>query len=168
MHALRVGADDWLSKPRHPEELVARIEAVVGHRHRPELRNLESTTVGEVEIRRDQYQAFVANSSLDLTRREFEMVELLTSAEGEIVERELIYERLWGHAMLHNDRSVDVFVHKLRRKLERASPRWRNIHTHFGVGYGFAPELRHDGDVTPFELETGCEPTVNQLAGLAA
>lgn len=163
-----MGADDWLSKPCHPEELVARIEAVVGHTHRPELRNLESTTVGEVEIRRDQYQAFVADSSLNLTRREFEMVELLTSAEGEIVGRELIYERLWGHAMLHNERSVDVFAHKLRRKLQRASPRWRYIHTHFGVGYRLAPEPLHDCDVTPLELELVGEPTVTELAGLAA
>ena len=52
----------------------------------------------------------------------------------------MIYQRVWGYAMAHGDRSVDVFVRKLRQKLERASPSWRYIHTHFGVGYRFAPE----------------------------
>ena len=57
-----------------------------------------------------------------------------------MLEREAIYQRVWGYAMAHGDRSVDVFVRKLRQKLERASPSWRYIHTHFGVGYRFAPE----------------------------
>ena len=54
--------------------------------------------------------------------------------------REEIYQRVWGYAMVHGDRSVDVFVRKLRQKLEKASPRWRYIHTHFGIGYRFAAE----------------------------
>ena len=95
---------------------------------------------GEVEIRTDRFQAFVAGHSLDLTRREFELIELLAAAEGRVLEREEIYSRLWGYAMVHGDRSVDVFVRKLRQKLERASPRWRYIHTHFGIGYRFAAE----------------------------
>jgi DNA-binding winged helix-turn-helix (wHTH) protein len=95
---------------------------------------------GEVEIRTDRFQAFVAGRSLDLTRREFELIELLAGAEGRVLEREEIYSRLWGYAMVRGDRSVDVFVRKLRQKLERASPRWRYIHTHFGIGYRFAAE----------------------------
>ena len=57
-----------------------------------------------------------------------------------MLEREEIYQRVWGYAMARGDRSVDVFVRKLRQKLEKASPEWRYIHTHFGVGYRFAPE----------------------------
>ncbi len=53
---------------------------------------------------------------------------------------EEIYERVWGYAMAHGDRSVDVFVRKLRHKLRTASPNWSYIHTHFGVGYRFAAE----------------------------
>jgi DNA-binding response OmpR family regulator len=140
VHALRLGADDWLSKPCHPEELIARAEAVVGHRRRPEPRDIEPVTVGEVEIRRDQYQAFVAGSSLKLTRREFQLIELLACSGTEVMERELIYESLWGCEMARNDRSVDVFVHKLRRKLKRASPQWDYVHTHFRLGYRFAAE----------------------------
>ena len=57
-----------------------------------------------------------------------------------VLRREEIYERVWGYAMAHGDRSVDVFVRKLRQKLRAASPQWSYIHTHFGVGYRFAPE----------------------------
>jgi DNA-binding response OmpR family regulator len=141
---LRLGADDWLSKPCHPEELIARVEAVTSHRHRPETRDLEPVVVGEVEIRPDQYQAFVRGRSLRLTRREYQLIELLSRANGEVLAREDIYECLWGCEMIRNDRSVDVFVHKLRRKLEHASPGWLYVHTHFGVGYRLAGE-RVDG-----------------------
>jgi DNA-binding response OmpR family regulator len=54
-----------------------------------------------------------------------------------VLQREEIYQRVWGYAMAHGDRSVDVFVRKLRQKLESASPQWRYIHTHFGIGYRF-------------------------------
>jgi DNA-binding response OmpR family regulator len=57
-----------------------------------------------------------------------------------VLEREDIYQRVWGYTMAHGDRSVDVFVRKLRSKLEAVSPGWRYVHTHFGVGYRFAPE----------------------------
>ena len=100
---------------------------------------------GEIEIRADQFQAFVAGRSIDLTRREFELIQLLADAHGQVLQREEIYQRVWGYAMAHGDRSVDVFVRKLRRKLEQASPRWNYIHTHFGVGYRFDPEPAGEG-----------------------
>jgi DNA-binding winged helix-turn-helix (wHTH) protein len=57
-----------------------------------------------------------------------------------VIEREEIYQKVWGYAMAHGDRSVDVFVRKLRQKLQRHSANWRYIHTHFGIGYRFDPE----------------------------
>jgi DNA-binding response OmpR family regulator len=141
VRGLRLGADDWLTKPCHPEELIARIEAVVRRRRRAEARHqLRPIVTGEIEIRSDRFQAFAGDRSIDLTRREFELIELLAGAEGRVLEREEIYQRVWGYAMARGDRSVDVFVRKLRQKLERASPDWRYIHTHFGVGYRFAAE----------------------------
>ena len=74
---------------------------------------------GEIEIRADRFQAFVGGASIDLTRREFELIELLAEAEGRVLEREEIYQRVWGYAMARGDRSVDVFVRKLRQKLEK-------------------------------------------------
>jgi DNA-binding response OmpR family regulator len=77
---------------------------------------------------------------------EFEILNLLTGSDR-VLRREEIYERVWGYAMAHGDRSVDVFVRKLRQKLRTASPAWNYIHTHFGVGYRFAPE--HEAAVEP-------------------
>jgi DNA-binding response OmpR family regulator len=141
VRGLRLGADDWVTKPCHPEEVIARVEAVVRRRRRAEPRGeIAAVAAGEVEIRPDQFQAFAGGRSIELTRREFELIELLSSAEGRVLEREEIYQRVWGYAMARGDRSVDVFVRKLRQKLEKASPGWRYIHTHFGIGYRFAAE----------------------------
>jgi DNA-binding response OmpR family regulator len=148
VRGLRIGADDWVTKPCHPEELIARVEAVVRRRQRAEARVVaEPVAFGEIEIRADQFQAFSSGRSVDLTRREFELIQLLAAAEGQVLQREEIYERVWGYAMVHGDRSVDVFVRKLRQKLERASPGWRYIHTHFGIGYRFAAESAEDAAV---------------------
>ena len=57
-----------------------------------------------------------------------------------MIEREEIYQKVWGYAMAHGDRSVDVFVRKLRQKLQRHSANWHYIHTHFGIGYRFEAE----------------------------
>jgi DNA-binding response OmpR family regulator len=141
VRGLRLGADDWITKPCHPEEVIARVQSVVRRRRRSSSRAEAAPVVaGEVEIRSDRFQAFVGERSIDLTRREFELIELLAAAEGRVLEREEIYSRLWGYTMVRGDRSVDVFVRKLRQKLEKASPSWRYIHTHFGIGYRFAAE----------------------------
>jgi DNA-binding response OmpR family regulator len=141
VRGLRIGADDWVTKPCHPEELIARVEAVARRRRQAEgIAAAESVVAGEIEVRPDQFQAFAQGKSVDLTRREFELIQLLAAAGGRVLEREEIYQRVWGYTMAHGDRSVDVFVRKLRSKLQRASPDWNYIHTHFGVGYRFAAE----------------------------
>jgi DNA-binding response OmpR family regulator len=153
VRGLRLGADDWVTKPCHPEELIARVEAVVRRRKRADVRIEKGpTVVGEVEIRADQFQAFVNGSSVELTRREFELIQLLADAEGQVLQREEIYQRVWGYAMVHGDRSVDVFVRKLRSKLERVSPEWRYIHTHFGIGYRFAAEPASSEPLEPSDV----------------
>src|ERR1700722_7890609 len=148
VRGLRLGADDWITKPCHPEEVIARVQSVVRRRrHSAGRTETQPVIAGEIEIRSDRFQAFVGERSMDLTRREFELIELLARAEGRVLEREEIYSRLWGYTMVRGDRSVDVFVRKLRQKLEKASPRWRYIHTHFGIGYRFAAESLDAGRV---------------------
>jgi DNA-binding response OmpR family regulator len=152
VRGLRLGVDDWITKPCHPEEAMARIEAVSRRRRRSRPQAEAGPLVaGELEIRADQFQAFVSGESVDLTRREFELLQLLAEAEGQVLEREAIYQRVWGYAMAHGDRSVDVFIRKLRQKLEKRSPGWSYIHTHFGVGYRFDPE---SSDPEPAEAFT--------------
>jgi len=148
VRGLRLGADDWLTKPCHPEELIARIEAVSRRRRQGDPDAGETVAAGEIEVRPDQFQAFANDTSIDLTRREFELIALLSGAGGRVLEREEIYQRVWGYTMAHGDRSVDVFVRKLRAKLQQASPDWNYIHTHFGVGYRFAAERSGEQPVT--------------------
>jgi two-component system response regulator RegX3 len=150
VRGLRLGADDWVTKPCHPEEVIARVEAVVRRRRRAETpASAAPVRAGEVEIRGDQFQAYVGERGIELTRREFELLQLLADAQGRVLEREEIYQRVWGYAMARGDRSVDVFVRKVRHKLEKASPEWRYIHTHFGVGYRFAPEPADPASLVP-------------------
>jgi DNA-binding response OmpR family regulator len=140
VRGLRLGADAWITKPCHPEELICVIEAALRRHRRTELAELDATTtVGELTIRPDLHQAYVGELNVELTAREFEILHLLSQSDR-VLRREEIYERVWGYAMAHGDRSVDVFVRKLRQKLRGASRQWSYIHTHFGVGYRFAPE----------------------------
>jgi DNA-binding response OmpR family regulator len=139
VRGLRLGCDAWVTKPCHPEELICVVEAAIRRHRRAEMPGLEGAIeVGEITIRPDLYQAYAHQTSLDLTAREFEILQLLAQSDR-VLRREEIYERVWGYAMAHGDRSVDVFVRKLRQKLRSASPSWSYIHTHFGVGYRFAP-----------------------------
>jgi DNA-binding response OmpR family regulator len=141
VRALRLGADDWVSKPCHAEELIARVEAVVRRRRRSHEIASQPVVIGELTLVPGEFQATVGETTLELTRREFELLELLATETGQVLTREEIYERVWGYGMVRGDRSVDVYVRKLRQKLESASPDWRYVHTHFGIGYRFEAEL---------------------------
>ncbi len=145
VRGLRLGADAWMTKPSHAEEVICVIEAALRRHRRQEMPDVEdSIQVGEVTIRPDLYQAFVGEASLDLTAREFEILNLLSQSDR-VLRREEIYERVWGYAMAHGDRSVDVFVRKLRQKLRTGSAGWSYIHTHFGVGYRLAAQCDRVG-----------------------
>jgi DNA-binding response OmpR family regulator len=168
VRGLRMGADDWVTKPCHPEEVLARVESVVRRRKRASARvDTGPLLAGELEIRGDQFQAFARGQSVDLTRREFEVLQLLAGAKAKVLQREEIYQAVWGYAMAHGDRSVDVFIRKVRQKLEKASPDWSYIHTHFGVGYRFDPE-RRDGSLGGDAIEAPLAGEVGAEAGLSA
>jgi DNA-binding response OmpR family regulator len=171
VRGLRGGADDWLTKPCHPEELVARVQAVLRRRRLADRQTEDSTiTAGDLTIRSDRFQAFVDDHSADLTRKEFELLHLLAQAAGRVLEREEIYQRVWGYTMVRGDRSVDVFVRKLRQKLERISPEWSYLHTQFGVGYRFAAEARGAqvpagaAETAPQEWPDGADASTAKLA----
>jgi len=143
VRGLHLGADDWVMKPCHPDEVAARIEAILRRARRATSRLMTAPSVsGELEIHLSRFQAYVGDQSLDFTRREFEVLRLLAGAVAKVLTREEIYQQVWGYRMAHGDRSVDVFVRKVRQKLERASPGWVYVHTHFGLGYRFEPAVR--------------------------
>ena len=90
-----------------------------------------------VEVHPDEYLALAGGQALNLTARELEVLTALMEREGRIVSREELYRTVWGEPYRKSDRSVDVYVSKLRIKLEEAVPERRFIHTHFGFGYRF-------------------------------
>ena len=100
--------------------------------------------IGMLEVRPQEGLALVAGHALPLSVREFGLLTELARSEGRIVRREDLYERVWGTPLRHGDRTIDVYVRKLRVKLEQSLPEWRFIHTHVGFGYRFAPERSHD------------------------
>jgi DNA-binding response OmpR family regulator len=98
--------------------------------------------IGELEVRPAEFTALAAGQPLALTARELELLTALVQRAGRIVRREELFAAVWGETYRKSDRSVDVYVGKLRHKLDHALPSRRFIHTHFGFGYRFQPESR--------------------------
>jgi DNA-binding response OmpR family regulator len=103
----------------------------------------EVLAVGELEIRPGDHLAFANGRALSLSVRELGLLAALARSEGRIVSREELYQTVWGAPLRADDRSVDVYVHKLRSKLAHALPEWAFIQTHFGFGYRLAAEPSH-------------------------
>ena len=106
-------------------------------------RSTEVLLAGELEVRPRDGLVLAAGRVLTLSVREFELLVALVERQGGIVARKDLFETVWGRTLRDGDRSIDVYVHKLRSKLEGALPGWRFIHTHVGFGYRFSPEVSH-------------------------
>ena len=99
--------------------------------------------VGELEIRAHDGLLVAGGKTVTLSVREFELLVALARQAGRIIRRETLYELVWGGALRAGDRSIDVYVRKLRVKLEQALPDWDFIHTHVGFGYRLSAEASH-------------------------
>ncbi len=100
----------------------------------------EVIEAGEIMLRPAHYMVSLRGRVLSFSRREFELLLALVRQQGLIITREELYAAVWGGQLEKTDRSVDVYVHKVRNKLAREAPEWLYIHTHFGFGYRFQPE----------------------------
>src|SRR3954469_14726961 len=97
-------------------------------------------TAGALELRLHEHLVTIDGRALALSTREVELLAELLRRSGSVVGRAELYAAVWRTALRADDRSVDVYIHKLRVKLARLAPGWAYIHTHFGVGYRLAPE----------------------------
>ena len=93
-----------------------------------------------LEIRPEEHAALVDGRPLSLTMRELKLLTTLASHPQRILTREELYTQVWGRELRHDDRSVDVYVSRLRSKLSAALPGQSLIHTHSGIGYRFSPD----------------------------
>ena len=103
---------------------------------------LETIEVGPLEILPAHHIVRAGGLTLALSIRELSVLVVLARRADRIVGREELFRLAWGRELRPGDRSVDVYVRRLRVKLEQTLPEWRFIHTHFGLGYRLAPELR--------------------------
>ena len=106
-------------------------------------REAEILRAGPLEVRPDESLALAQGRPLNLSVREFSVLVELARRPGRIVTRENLFGLVWHDQLRPGDRSVDVYVHKVRVKLEAALPDWRFIHTHVGFGYRFSSEPSH-------------------------
>jgi DNA-binding response OmpR family regulator len=140
IHALEIGADDYLVKPFSMKELVARVKAAArrGVRAQDEDRG-DPIQLEELRIDPSNVQAYVDGESCDLTPTEFRLLYALALERGRVVSREELLQKIWGRRPGHRDRTVDVFIRRLRRKLDVPAARHDFIQTRYGVGYKFEP-----------------------------
>ena len=108
----------------------------------------ELLTFGTLEVRPWEYEVLIGGRRVGLTVREFQTFLCLARRPDQVVTRREMYALVWGGTMARRDRSVDVFVRKIRRKLEAVAPETAYIHTHFGVGYRFNPEAAASAEVS--------------------
>ena len=133
---LELGADDYLVKPFSTKELIARIKAVL-RRTKPEVAEVEEYSFGDVSINFKKQIAFKGKKEIHLTAKEYNLLKLLISHEGDVVSRETILNEVWGYDKFPTTRTVDTFIHNLRKKIEDDSSHPAHLITTPWAGYKF-------------------------------
>jgi DNA-binding response OmpR family regulator len=145
IHALELGADDYLVKPFSMKELVARVQAAArrGVRAQDEQRG-GAIEIEELRIDPREVQAYVDGENAGLTPTEFRLLYTLALDPGRVATRDELLQKIWGRRATHRDRTVDVFVRRLRDKIDRRASRHDFIHTRYGVGYKLEAVTKED------------------------
>lgn len=142
---LTTGADDYVTKPFNPLELIARIKSQLRRymkmRGRVSEQNENEVEIGDIKINVATYEVIVADQEVKLTPREFSILELLARNQGIVLSAEQIYERVWKEQSFQSDNTVMVHIRKLREKIEENPRKPRYIKTVWGVGYKIEKDI---------------------------
>ena len=143
VHALEIGADDYLVKPFSMKELVARVKAASRRGVRAESEDRgERIEIEELVINPREVQAFIDGVDAGLTPTEFKVLYQLALDRGRVVTREELLQKIWGRRQMYRDRTVDVCVKRLRDKIDRRASTHSFIQTRFGVGYKLEAQVK--------------------------
>lgn len=136
---LEYGADDYVTKPFNILEVKARIKAIMRRtRNKAKPQEQEKTiTAGDMKIDMDGRRVFIKDKEVNLTAKEFDLLELLVTNPNKVFDREKLLDLIWGYDYPGNVRTVDVHIRRLREKIEANPNEPKYIHTKWGVGYYF-------------------------------
>ena len=137
---LELGADDYITKPFSVRELLARVKAVLRRVGAKEEQS-DIMVFGDLSANFEKREIRIKGKKIDLTLKEFELLEMLIKNRGKILRREMLLDKIWGYEYIGETRTVDVHIRYLRKKIEDDDKNPKFIETIRGVGYRFNPDL---------------------------
>ena len=136
---LELGADDYITKPFSIRELLARVKAVLRRSSSDEISE-EIYEIGRLKVDFERHEVLINNEKVELTLKEFELLEILIKNKGKILRRETLLDKVWGYEYIGETRTVDVHIRYLRKKVEDDDKNPKFIETIRGVGYRFSSD----------------------------
>lgn len=133
--AYEAGADDYVTKPVKPKILLSKVKALLRRSKKFSAKEVDEIEFGDLRINREKYKVYKSDTSISLPRKEFELLNLLASKPDKVFKREKIMEKVWGEQVVVGDRTIDVHIRKLRKKIGD-----KYFKTVKGVGYKFIIE----------------------------